>query len=163
VQMKVRQGTICPHAAMRYLVPLARANKGACGRLAEHVGNVRLSARQTGTLYAAWGRACRNERTRIEENPLLYLKAVEQMERHASPAAPAGADPGNLFKDMEIFIRVCHRMRQGLDEGALKSAAETIVRKLGKRWQESLLAFESVRETMEEVLHAGRGRAQGHL
>jgi ParB family chromosome partitioning protein len=163
VQTLVRRGTLCPHGAMRYLVPLARANKGACRRLAEHVGTARLSARQMGTLYVAWRRGDRSERGRIEENPLLYLKTVEELERQASPVEQTRAGPGTLFKDLEILIRLCHRIRQGLEQATVKTDAEPLARRLDKRWQESLLAFETVRVTMEETLHAGRGCAQDHL
>jgi len=163
VQTRVRQGKICSHAAMRYLVPLARANKGACERLTEHMGNTRLSARQMGKLYVAWRRAERSERNRLEENPLLYLKALEELERNPAHAEQATADHGNLLKDLEILIRVCHRIRQALHEGKSSAAGETLTRKLDNRWQESLLAFETVKEIMEECLHAGHGRSQGHL
>ena len=163
VQTRVRRGKICPHAAMRYLVPLARANKGACERLTEHMGNTRLSARQMGKLYVAWRRAERSERNRLEENPLLYLKALEELERNPAHAEQATADHGNLLKDLEILIRVCHRIRQALHEGKSSAAGETLTGKLDNRWQESLLAFETVKEIMEECLHAGHGRSQGHL
>lgn len=156
VQSKVRRGTICPHAAMRYLAPLARANKGACERLSEHIGNARLSARQTETLYAAWRRADRDERVRIEENPLLYLKAVEETERNRGQA-----DPGALLKDLEILIRLCRSIRRSLDANA--AAPENFTTKVSKRWQESLSAFETIREPMEEILYAGRGCTQNHL
>jgi ParB family chromosome partitioning protein len=163
VQTRVRQGKVCPHAAMRYLVPLARANKGACQRLTEHLGNARLSTRQMGKLYVAWRRADRSERSRLEENPLLYLKALEELERNPAHAEQATADHGNLLKDLEILIRVCYRIRQTLHEGKSSAAGETLTGKLDKHWQESLLAFETVKEIMEECLHAGHGRSQGHL
>lgn len=163
VQAMVRQGKICPHAAMRYLVPLARANKGACTRLTEQIGNARLSARQVGTLYTAWRRADRKERVRMEDNPLLYLKAVEELARPPDPSEDTPAGHAALLKDLEIVTRICHRLRQGLDGQPWKAVAETVARKLDKRWQEALRAFETLKESMEESYHVGHGRAQGHL
>jgi ParB/RepB/Spo0J family partition protein len=160
VQALVRRGKVCPHAAMRYLVPLARANKGACERLTEHIGNARLSARQTGKLYVAWRRADRKERTRLEENPLLYLKALEELERNPAHAEQANSGTGSLFKDLEILMRVCHRIRRTLGQELAMADEAPFVRKLKKRWQESLLAFDTVKETMEEVVHAPQGRTQ---
>jgi len=159
VQATVRQGKICPHAAMRYLVPLARANKGACTRLTERIGNARPSARQVETLYGAWRRAERDERERIEQDPLLYLKAVEELARPPDPSEDGRSGHAALFKDLAILTRICQRLRQGLDGQSSRAVSETSARRLEKRWQEGLLAFETLRETMEEILHAQHGRA----
>jgi ParB/RepB/Spo0J family partition protein len=163
VQAMVRQGKICPHAAMRYLVPLARANKGACTRLTERIGNARLSARQVETVYTAWRRAEHNERARIELNPLLYLKAVEEMARPQQSSEDALSDHAALLKDLTILTRICQRLRQGLDGQSSEAVSETVARRLEKRWQECLLAFETLKETMEERLHAQHGHTQSHL
>jgi ParB family transcriptional regulator, chromosome partitioning protein len=62
IQQQVRRGEIVAHAAAKYLVPLARANRRACLELVEAIGSTRLSSRDLGTLYAAyqtgnWARA----------------------------------------------------------------------------------------------------------
>ncbi len=55
VQALVRSGAIGAHAAMKYLVPLARANDADCaGALPDAVAPHRLSSRQVAVLYAAW-------------------------------------------------------------------------------------------------------------
>lgn len=54
VQERVREGRIVPHAAMKYLVPLARANEGDCLRLVEAVKDHKLSTRQMGQLYQTY-------------------------------------------------------------------------------------------------------------
>lgn len=53
-QARVRAGTVPPHAAMKYLVPLARANKRQCEQLIAGLGDTRVSDRQLGALYDAW-------------------------------------------------------------------------------------------------------------
>ncbi len=47
VQRHVRAGAIGAHVAMKYLVPLARANRSDAERLAEAIAPHRLSSRQT--------------------------------------------------------------------------------------------------------------------
>ena len=54
VQQKVRSGEIPAHAAMKVLVPMARANIGDCQRMAEGLAKHRFTSRQAGQLYAAW-------------------------------------------------------------------------------------------------------------
>jgi len=54
IQEQVRAGALVPHATMKYLVPLARANRQACERLVEALGSRKLSSRQMGSLYAAY-------------------------------------------------------------------------------------------------------------
>ena len=163
VQAMVRSGKICPHAAMRYLVPLARANKGACTRLTKRIGKARLSARQVGSLYMAWRRADKKERERIEENPLLFLKAAEELERERMGGKSPVPEQEALMKDLEIVTRICHRLRQRLAEQIENREGKKVAGKVAKRWQESCIAFETLKETMEEFLHAGHGHPQDHL
>lgn len=82
IQEKVRKGAICAHAAMKHLVPLARANEQAAQRIADAIGPLKLSSRQVGRLYEAWKDAPdERQRERIESNPLLYLRAWEEARR----------------------------------------------------------------------------------
>src|SRR5205823_5805338 len=48
----VRAGTVPPHAAMKHLVPLARANRRHCEQLIAALGSTRVSSRDVGALYA---------------------------------------------------------------------------------------------------------------
>ena len=82
IQEKVRKGAICAHAAMKHLVPLARANEQAAQQIADAIGPLKLSSRQVGRLYEAWKDAPdERQRERIESNPLLYLRAWEEARR----------------------------------------------------------------------------------
>ena len=54
IQEHVRRGELPAHAAMKYLVPLARANGVACARLVTAIAGKGLTNRQIGQLYAAW-------------------------------------------------------------------------------------------------------------
>ncbi len=48
VQEHVRSGAIGAHAAMKYMVPLARANEGDCTRLGDAISKERVTSRQMG-------------------------------------------------------------------------------------------------------------------
>ncbi|HEX2687711.1 MAG TPA: hypothetical protein VHN14_13890, partial [Kofleriaceae bacterium] len=47
-------GTVPAHAAMKYLVPLARANKRQCEQLIAGLGDTQVSDRELGALYTTW-------------------------------------------------------------------------------------------------------------
>src|SRR3990172_5071206 len=76
IQDLVRQGKLLPHAAMKALVPLARANAPHALRLATRAAELpeRLCARQWEALYAAYRKAPRETRERIVEHPGLFLR-----------------------------------------------------------------------------------------
>ncbi len=155
VQELVRAGRLCAHAAMKYLVPLARANRKDCIRLAEGIRGRRLSAREVRDLYVAWKLADDEERRRIVDNPLLYLKAAEEVSRPA--ADPEEAKREALLRDMDVLCGVCHRARRRVREAEGDLNHPTYRRRLKQGWRESRLAFERLDELMEEGLRAGCG------
>jgi ParB/RepB/Spo0J family partition protein len=54
VQAHVQRGELPAHAAMKYLVPVARANREGCARLIAAIAGQGLTTREVGQLYAAW-------------------------------------------------------------------------------------------------------------
>jgi hypothetical protein len=52
IQEHVRRGELPAHAAMKHLVPFARANPEACERLVAAIAGKGLTNRQIGQLYA---------------------------------------------------------------------------------------------------------------
>lgn len=159
VQGLVRAGRLCAHAAMKYLVPLARANSKDSIKLAEGIGGRRLSAREVRDLYVAWRLADEEERRRIVEHPLLYLKAAEEVSRSATDPEEAKRDA--LLRDMDVLCGVCHRARRRVKESKDDLNHPTYHRRLRRGWGESRLAFERLEELMEEGLRAGHGHEDG--
>jgi len=90
VQGLVRTGRLAPHVAMKYLVPVARANRDACGTLADAIARAQLSTRQVGDLYAMWQDGTEATRDLVLADPRLALRArAEVSPRPAPRAAPA--------------------------------------------------------------------------
>ena len=81
----VRRGTISAHAAMRSLLPLARANATDAERIATALSSSRPSSRQLGALWSAYKCGDAEQRARIVEHPALFLRV------HAS-SAPAPSE-----------------------------------------------------------------------
>lgn len=115
IQERVRRGQLVAHAAMKYLVPLARANRAACLRLVGALGKDKPSSRQIGALYGAWLSGNAKTRELVLSDPWLYLRAREQA-KHAdkldqSPAVQLQSDLGALGG---ISRRASAKLRQGL-------------------------------------------------
>jgi ParB/RepB/Spo0J family partition protein len=115
IQDRVRRGELVPHAAMKYLVPLARANREACLKLCESLGKKRPSSRQMGALYGAWLAGDATQRQRIVSEPWLFLRAQEEARRGAKhDRPPAQQLLGDLGALGGICRRSCTRLRAGL-------------------------------------------------
>jgi ParB-like chromosome segregation protein Spo0J len=114
IQDHVRRGALPAHAAMKHLVPLARANAEACERLVAAIAGQGLTNRQIGQLYAAWRDGLPAVRERVLTAPLLLLKA-----RHALGAVPE--DEGRLLMDdLDLVAAVARRARRRLRQGVFR-------------------------------------------
>lgn len=114
VQDAVRKGAIIPHAAMKYLVPLARANAQAAAALARAIAPLRLSSRQVGVLYAGFRQGTLKSQELIVGNPRAYLRAYEQAASKEKSETTAGK---RLAQDFETIGTVAMRARRRLEQG----------------------------------------------
>jgi ParB family chromosome partitioning protein len=109
VQQQVRAGAITAHVAMKYLVPMARANAEDCQRMTAVLATHRYSSREAGQLYAAWRAASPSVRERILAEPQMFLKAQRQVEQR--PPAPVMAE---LVRDLEMVVAITNRASRRL-------------------------------------------------
>ena len=114
IQEQVRTGAITAQAAMKYLVPLARAKRADCLRLAAALAPQRASTREVAALYAGWlGGAPTREL--VLADPWLFLRAQAEARRADAPApSPHDQLTGDLEALGGIARRVHRRLRQGL-------------------------------------------------
>ena len=91
IQQRVRAGTVPPHAAMNYLVPLSRANRRQCEALVEGLGQRRVTDREVGALYEGWRRADRAG-TRAPGRRARLFSCARSARR--APRHPLAADAG---------------------------------------------------------------------
>lgn len=148
-QEAVRAGNVPSHAAMKYLVPLARANKRQCEQLITGLGDTRVSDRELGALYTAWRRADRAGKQRLVAEPLLFLRAL-------SSTKARDDETTTLHKDLAALAAIALRAgRQLRDSGQF--AAE-----LTGAWRAAREAFAALNATIEEI-HAGSDDSTDHL
>jgi len=106
VQQEIRKGEIAPNVAMKFLIPVARANIEDCKRMAGAFARYKFSSREAGELYAAWRDASGQMRNRILEQPALFLKARRAIDQQKPDAESAAA---GLLRDLEMVSAIANR------------------------------------------------------
>jgi ParB family transcriptional regulator, chromosome partitioning protein len=148
VQQQVRCGAIASRAALRSLLPLARANEAQCCELVSGIAGAELSVRAIERLYGAWREGDESQRARIVAHPLLFLRSEQQAQQ-----APDSADNASsaaveaTLKDIDVAGAICRRVRRRLIRG-LASSPEARATWL-RAWQQTRLAFEALGEQLE--------------
>jgi ParB/RepB/Spo0J family partition protein len=123
VQDLVRSGALGAHAAMKYFVPLARANKDACIHLAGELSRHRLSTRQIGAIYAAWMAGDEAERAALLADPLLFLRAVAATK---TPEAPPKSASELLIGELGTLCGIAHRAHGRARHGAMRGLLPSV-------------------------------------
>jgi hypothetical protein len=148
-QDRVRAGAVPAQAAMKYLVPLARANKTQCAQLIAGLGDTRVSVRELGALYVAWKRADRAGKRRIVAEPLLVLRALAAMTEEPDD------DAASLHNDLTMFAAVALRAGRRARDGGRFTAPMT------QAWRAASEAFAALGAVIEEI-HAGSEPTTDH-
>lgn len=134
VQDAVRQARVPAQAAMKSLVPVARIDREACGRMVA-AATEPLTVRQWERVCTTWRKAEPEIRRRIEENPGLLLKAED-----AVATVPADAEE-KLAQDLEGVAGLCRRARRQVRDGVFARANTGPCR---AAWNQAREAFASL-------------------
>jgi ParB-like chromosome segregation protein Spo0J len=153
VQERVRAGRIVPHATMKYLVPLARANEADCVSLSEAVQEAKLSTRQLGQLYQTYMRGNDKTRELVVTEPLLVLRVGQQVEKDSSEVSNAEALISDLHAIGGLARRAYGRLRRGVR--LLAPERERAARALGQAQAD----FQDLQSRWEK--HDARSRHEG--
>jgi ParB/RepB/Spo0J family partition protein len=115
IQQQVRDGHIVAHAAMKYLVPLARANANDCVRLAAAIVPHRFTTRQIGRLYQHYVAGPETARELVLTDPLLVLRLTDE----AAPARlhPDVSLPEAVITDLHLLGAIARRAHRRLHQG----------------------------------------------
>ncbi len=134
IQEQVRRGEIVAHAAMKHIVPLARANREQAVRLCAALGPLRPTSRQVGALYAAWLGGSAEVREDLVRDPLLFLRAHEAASRRPDPAeqGPAAVLLSDLGALAGIARRGLRHLRDGLAQRLASSECDEVRRALAQ-------------------------------
>jgi ParB/RepB/Spo0J family partition protein len=147
----LRAGSLPAYAAMKYLVPLARANAAACTQLVTQLGRRRVSVRQLARLYAGWRAGNAEQRQAIVDRPWLYLEVDEKQEQAAAPADAGTEREQRLLRDLGVLRALCGRVRDALRERETDLPWPSVLR---YAWQEVQAGFASLLAVVVEGGHA---------
>jgi ParB/RepB/Spo0J family partition protein len=157
---EVRAGHLAPHAAMKYLVPLARANPGDCVRLVEAIIPHRLTTRQIGRLYQVYVTGPEPSRDLVLTDPLLVLRITDDTPR--APVRPEASAPEALLTDLHLLGAVARRARRRLQHGGGLLPPERV--RAWRVFDHVQMDFHDLQRRCEQELRDARsGTANGHL
>jgi ParB/RepB/Spo0J family partition protein len=119
VQQRVQEGRLVAHAAMKYLVPLARANESDCLRLVDAIATRTLSTRQIGRLYHTYLGGTAQVRALVVADPFLVLRMDEEAQRPADDLPPEGHSLQAFLDDLHVIAAVARRAMRRVRRGLL--------------------------------------------
>ena len=160
IQQYVRDGRIAAHAAMKYLVPLARANPEDCVRLAEAVAPHRLTTRQLARLYQHYSGGAEATRALVLTDPLLVLRLTDD----AAPMRlrPDASAPEALISDFHVLGAVARRAARRLQHGGGLLPPERA--RAWRVFDQVQMDFQDLQRRCEQELRDARpGTADGDL
>lgn len=164
VQEQVRAGAIGAHAAMKYLVPLARANATDCEALCEALARLKPTSRQVAELYATYAGGSRAVRERVVQQPTLVLKARAELKQVGGELSAVE----HLLHDLRIVVSVARRAQRRMAEGALDGANESERSRAREQSHEAHFELERLlrrcdRQTVQKgQAHVGPDNADSH-
>jgi ParB family chromosome partitioning protein len=114
IQDQVRLGVVSAHAAMKYLVPLARANALAAETLAAAIVPLKPTTREVAALYAGWQSGTQRTRELILQSPQIYLQA------QAAQGSPPPSATQRFLEDLGALSGIARRAYRALQSGLLQ-------------------------------------------
>lgn len=115
IQQLVREGRLVAHAAMKCLLPLARANRHGAIALATAIAPLRPSTRQTEALCVAFSRAGVEGRQYLLTHAEQVLRTREQ-----APSELPPSDGEQLGRDLGALGAIARRARGRVAGGAVR-------------------------------------------
>jgi ParB family transcriptional regulator, chromosome partitioning protein len=115
VQQYVRLGKIGAHAAMKYLVPIARTNKLSCERLGNEIARHQFSTREVGLIYDAWRKGPIYVQNNILDSPKLFLRTRREIEEYDPESVDAGKE---LLRNLDMVGGIARRAARHWKEAA---------------------------------------------
>ena len=160
IQQHVHDGHLVAHAAMKYLVPLARANAGDCVRFTEAIAPHRLTTRQIGQLYQRYVAGPEVTRELVLSDPLLVLRVTD--EPPLAAVQPDASAPEALIADFHILGAVARRAARRLQHGGSLLPPERD--HAWRLFDQAQCDFRDLQRRCEQELRDARpGTAHGHF
>lgn len=142
-QQAVREGRICAFAAMKYLLPLARANDIHCRALLKALGKTHITSRQLQALYTAWRNSDPVGRERIVAEPLTLLRLEKTHHRCPQPSEALCRQ----LRQMSHCAHKAHQLLHSITEQHWTGSVRPC-------WQQAQSEVGNLQRAIEETWHA---------
>ena len=158
IQDRVREGSLVPHAAMKHLLPLCRADREGAIELAAAIAPMRPSTRQTEALCVAFARANDEARQYLLRHPELFLRA--RKEGHESLPI---SESEWLLRDLGALGGVARRATARVIAGAVRELLPPEQPELRHRAETARGDVARLFEKLDkEIEDAGRSHQERH-
>ncbi len=154
----VRSGDLSTWSASRVLVPLARANSEHADRLTAHLRENPLSTRELAAFHEHYQKAGRTVRSRMVDNPTLFMKAAGLKKEKRRGAELASGPEGKWLKDMKVIYHILIRLKERLPAVHYPNQEALSAKEIRDSLNESRTLFEYIHK---EVTCRDRPRDQG--
>jgi ParB/RepB/Spo0J family partition protein len=143
VEVSLRNGELSPQAAMKYLVPLARANASQCAELVVNLRGDSVSVRQMGRLYAAWRAGDEEQRARIVAHPQMFLLSQEELAK-GGPVETEDVWDRVVVRDLKMIAAIGRRVYNRLDRREESEDSASRTKLLVESWVEACKSVTSI-------------------
>lgn len=150
---EVHKGHIGAYAAMKYLLPLARANPQDCEKLAASIAKHLFTSRQVGLLYRYLQEGPRSAAAKIIEDPMLFLRALEESQR-ATGRLDLNPGESRVVKNLELIANVSSGLAWHLPKVFGSDAGGPAKDKLSQVWDFCQERLGRLQKTMAALLSA---------
>jgi len=131
----VAEGRLSTWAAGRVMAPLARANVSDAKKLMAKLEKEPLSTRELSRLYEHYKKSNRSVRSRILENPALFIKALNEKDKDKEVRDIHDGPEGKWFKDIRM---VCRVLKHLIETAEHVCHPDALARKHLQTWIEKL-------------------------
>ena len=117
------------------MAPLARANVSDAKKLMAKLEKEPLSTRELSRLYEHYKKSNRSVRSRILENPALFIKALNEKDKDKEVRDIHDGPEGKWFKDIRM---VCRVLKHLIETAEHVCHPDALARKHLQTWIEKL-------------------------
>lgn len=146
----VQRGKIGAYAAMKYLLPLARANAGSCEALAKAIMEHDLTSRQAEILWRALSQAPKAQVKNIMEDPMLFLKAKETAALNVQDPRLTALE-NRCFNNLKIIGNISLGLARSLPEALGYDVAEAAKDRIYQGWTSAWERLKLLEKTGESL------------
>lgn len=161
VQEKVQRGMLGAHAAVTYLLPLSRGNGSGCEKLAEKIGEARLTSREIGVLCRHYGLGRSQAAAKILEDPVRFLKALERAKQGEQDLGLSDSE-NRCLNNLGLVGNVCLGLARLWRRVMNYDTPEGTRRKLLEAFQRSRERWDDLEHAVAATLPAVQKEAEEH-